>query len=333
MQKRSLVISVLRKLFPCPISCHLIRRISCHVGPSHLISFHLIQPRRIQKRKQESKQGRKKAYAASKQGTKGKKYARRAQLRNQPTKTPDDRPFENQVFVPEYMGKDKTENICQYISKWMLDNISRQIRAEINKEKYACPRFVHGCAHTDIHTSMHAYIQTQTCIHVYMHTGTKTCMHASVNTCKNAYVQTSVHDNTDRCKLRAHTHIHTYVQTKIHTNINTYTHPSIHEAYTDSNAHIYGKKFGSQTCNLLTDAAAADGRGRKEDARRKTIKVCEEDARRKTIKVCEKEVCNVFRLRRIEKCAFAKAAAAPSGQKRNQYVPAAVVKKSVAKSK
>ena len=86
-------------------------------------------------------------------------------------------------------------------------------------------------------------------------------------------------------------------------------------AYTHSNAHIYRKKFGSQTCNLWTDAAAADGRGRKEDARRKTIKVC------------EKEVCNVFRLRRIEKWALAKAAAAPSGQKRNQYVPATVVKK------
>ena len=169
LQKRSLVISVLRKLFPCPISCHLIRRISCHVGPSHLISFHLIQPRRIQKRKQESKQGRKKAYAASKQGTKGKKYARRAQLRNQPTKTPDDRPFENQVFVPEYMGKDKTENICQYMSKWMLDNISRQIRAEINKEKCACPRFVHGCAHTHtyIHACMHTYANMHTCVHAY----------------------------------------------------------------------------------------------------------------------------------------------------------------------
>jgi hypothetical protein len=92
-------------------------------------------------------------------------------------------------------------------------------------------------------------------------------------------------------------------------------------AYTHSHAHIYRKKFGSQTCNLWTDAAAADGRGRKEDARRKTIKVC------------EKEVCNVFGLRRIEKWALAKAAAAPSGQKRNQYVPATVVKKCVSKSK
>ena len=193
------------------LSSHQAYLMSCRAISPHLISFHLIQPRRIQKRKQESKQGRKKAYAASKQGTKGKKYARRAQLRNQPTKTPDDRPFENQVFVPAYMGKDKTENICQYMSKWMLDNISRQIRAEINKEKYARPRFVHGCAHT--HTCIHACIHTQTCIHVYMHTGIKTCMHASVSTCKNAYVQTSVHANTDTCKLRAHTHIHTYVHT------------------------------------------------------------------------------------------------------------------------
>lgn len=42
LQKQSLVISVLRKLFPCPISCRLIRPISCHVGPSHLISSHFI---------------------------------------------------------------------------------------------------------------------------------------------------------------------------------------------------------------------------------------------------------------------------------------------------
>ena len=162
--------------------------------------------------------------------------------------------------------------------------------------------------HTHIHTSMHACIYTQT------------CMHASVSTCKNAYVQTSVHANTDTCKLRAHTHIHTYLNTYKHKYIHTSIHPSMH-AYTHSNAHIYRKKFGSQTCNLWTDAAAADGRGRKEDARRKTIKVC------------EKEVCNVFRLRRIEKWALAKAAAAPSGQKRNQYVPATVVKKRVSKSK
>ena len=151
------------------ISCHLIRRISCHVGPSHLISFHLIQPRRIQKRKQEKQTRPQESLRSIQAGDQGKKYARRAQLRNQPTKTPDDRPFENQVFVPEYMGKDKTENICQYMSKWMLDNISRQIRAEINKEKYACPRFVHGCAHTHtyIHACMHTYANMHTCVHAY----------------------------------------------------------------------------------------------------------------------------------------------------------------------